>query len=479
MNPLAQKFQVVEEIGRGAYGIVYSAKLKIDYQPIKAGSMVAIKALSFNRLSLNTEVVKLQQEIEMLQSFDHPNIIKLYGVEQTSNHYYLIMEYCEDGDLNQYVKGLVKGLSEEQIRDYLTQIADGINYLHLKQIVHRDLKPHNILMKKENGRTILKIADFGFARFLKPADLAETMCGSPIYMAPEIQFGRKYTPNVDMWSIGVIAYEMVTLKNPFPQIRSQYDLAMEFKMRGSRPYSIPSTYNPSPQLQDLVTRLLTIDPTKRLTSEEFIKHDFIAKTIELQAFINNKKISLPKKRVVRYSFLESMGGSKDKEQTEIFLKDSIKSAETISYHFNQPEVIGSELHFALLVMLIEFLMDFVNEARSIMTKKIPYEYEIISLLQQLTAEATGISDSTLTKSQLNTSEYLFSKGLQYAKEGSQHEISGEICFAVLKYQKALFMLQPIAFSKDVNQSIAETRSIYKVINSRFSILKTRIPEEGK
>ena len=126
------------------------------------------------------------------------------------------MEYCSGGDLMHALRKNGKGFDEAKIKEYAKQIVNGLYFLSSKQIIHRDLKPHNILISgnDENNMT-LKIADFGFAKLLRPTDLTNTICGSPIYMAPEIQFGNKYSVNADMWSLGVILYELFMNKPPF------------------------------------------------------------------------------------------------------------------------------------------------------------------------------------------------------------------------------------------------------------------------
>lgn len=310
-------FTLGKEIGRGAYGTVFIATIKKPYPPLQAGSLVAIKSISTSRITSIQEKEKLETEISLMSKLDHPNIVKLYGVEKTSSHYFLILEYCNGGDLFQYMKTFKKASkekttsyissttnyeiinysnifsSEESIRDFASQIASGLFYLHSHQIVHRDLKPHNILISRtktpqsnsnkhqsntsndSSEKITLKIADFGFARFLKPSDLATTVCGSPVYMAPEIQFGSQYSSNVDMWSLGIILYELITGQTPFPRVKTQYELAMELKNKGSKFYSLPSSVKASPELRNLIEKLLTINPNNRMTFSEFMNDPFI------------------------------------------------------------------------------------------------------------------------------------------------------------------------------------------------------------
>ena len=134
----------------------------------------------------------------------HHNVLCLLDVLVSNNKYYLIMEYCDMGDLKEYMK--YRDLNETELKHYVKQIRDGMWELHTNNIVHRDLKPQNILVTSDDT---LKISDFGFAKSYNPdIELQQTMCGSPLYMAPEILEQKRYTDVVDLWSIGVIMYEL-------------------------------------------------------------------------------------------------------------------------------------------------------------------------------------------------------------------------------------------------------------------------------
>lgn len=353
-------FTFGKEIGRGAYGTVFIATIKKPYPPLQAGSLVAIKSISTSRITSQQEKEKLETEISLMSKLNHPNIVKLYGVEKTSSHYYLILEYCNGGDLYQFMKTLKRSpkekttsyisattnyeiinysnyfSTEESIRDFASQIASGLYYLHSHQIVHRDLKPHNILISRtksnqnSSGRRLssgfndksekitLKIADFGFARFLRPSDLATTVCGSPVYMAPEIQFGNQYSSNVDMWSLGIILYELITGQTPFPRVKTQYELAMELKNKRSKFYTLPTSVKASPELRNLIERLLTINPNNRMTFSEFMNDPFISigknnrSTKSIKKINNDSVVSRPARSESSNSSSKSQTKNNDK-----------------------------------------------------------------------------------------------------------------------------------------------------------------------
>lgn len=133
----------------------------------------------------------------MLKTCDNPNIIQLYAIKKTANHFYLMLEYCNQGDMLAYVRNLGP-VPEQKAIKFLSQILNAFQALVKHKIMHRDFKLANILLHDGN----IKIADFGFAKLLSAEDYATTMLGSPLNMAPEVLGGNKYNSKADIWSIG-------------------------------------------------------------------------------------------------------------------------------------------------------------------------------------------------------------------------------------------------------------------------------------
>ena len=173
-----------EKLGSGSFADVYRAVHKIT------GREVAVKAIALSKMNEKLEK-NLESEIAILQKIEHPNVVSLIGLQKSQRHMYLIMEMCAGGDLHKYIRKH-SPLRETTIRTFMRHLSNGLRALWSSNLVHRDLKPQNLLLSEDSPNATLKIADFGFARHLAVSSMAETMCGSPLYMAPEILRLRKY-----------------------------------------------------------------------------------------------------------------------------------------------------------------------------------------------------------------------------------------------------------------------------------------------
>uniref|UniRef100_A0A8C4WQA2 non-specific serine/threonine protein kinase n=1 Tax=Gopherus evgoodei TaxID=1825980 RepID=A0A8C4WQA2_9SAUR len=257
-------------IGHGAFAVVFKGRhrKKTDWE-------VAIK--SINKKNLSKSQILLGKEIKILKELQHENIVALYDVQEMSNSVFLVMEYCNGGDLADYLQA--KGtLSEDTIRVFLQQIAAAMRILHSKGIIHRDLKPQNILLSYASRRKSsvsgirIKIADFGFARYLHSNMMAATLCGSPMYMAPEVIMSQHYDAKADLWSIGTVIYQCLVGKPPF-QANSPQDLRMFYEKNRNLIPSIPR--ETSAYLADLLLGLLQRNQKDRMDFEAFFNHPFL------------------------------------------------------------------------------------------------------------------------------------------------------------------------------------------------------------
>ncbi|KAG7218368.1 hypothetical protein INR49_006883 [Caranx melampygus] len=257
-------------VGHGAFAVVFKGRhrKKTDWE-------VAIKCI--NKKNLSKSQILLGKEIKILKELQHENIVALYDVQETPNSVFLVMEYCNGGDLADYLQA--KGtLREETLKVFLQQIAAAMRILNSKGIIHRDLKPQNILLsytgrKKSNISGIrIKIADFGFARYLQSNMMAATLCGSPMYMAPEVIMSQNYDAKADLWSIGTVIYQCLVGKPPF-QANSPQDLRMFYEKNKNLQPIIPR--ETSPQLSDLLLGLLQRNQKDRMDFDTFFSHPFL------------------------------------------------------------------------------------------------------------------------------------------------------------------------------------------------------------
>ncbi|KAK2796826.1 hypothetical protein FQN50_009427 [Emmonsiellopsis sp. PD_5] len=304
----------MEEIGRGSFAMVYRGFHTTNRAP------VAIKSV-FNR-KLSTKLKEnLKSEIQILRTVHHPHIVMLLDCQETASQIHLVMEYCYLGDLSYFIKKrdtlhthdftrkLIQrypnpaggGLNEVLIRHFLKQLASALAFLRSRDLVHRDVKPQNLLLSppprpiasgdypppplfKENeylytplagveSLPLLKLADFGFARVLPSTSLADTLCGSPLYMAPEILRYEKYDAKADLWSVGTVLYEMVVGKPPF-RAMNHVDLLKKIEHAEDK-IRFPDHCVASQDMKWTIRHLLRRNPVVRMSFNDFFKSPLV------------------------------------------------------------------------------------------------------------------------------------------------------------------------------------------------------------
>ncbi|CAM9697179.1 unnamed protein product [Scytosiphon promiscuus] len=275
MSRSVGEFTLVGHLGEGSFATVFLARQR------ETGREFAMKAISRARVQGKLQE-NLESEISILKSFRHGNIVELYDIKKTERHIYLVLEYCAGGDLRALIRKEGK-LTEASARHFMRHLGSGLHFLWSKNLVHRDLKPQNLLLTRQGLDATLKIADFGFARHLAQASMAETICGSPLYMAPEILQGHKYGAKADLWSVGAILFEMLAGKPPFGG-QNQIQLLANIR-RGPNPparegfYPLPEGVpRPGRSCNDLLCRLLVPDPQHRASFREFFQSDVLPPT---------------------------------------------------------------------------------------------------------------------------------------------------------------------------------------------------------
>ena len=254
------QYHLGKSIGQGTFG-----KVKLGTHTLSS-EKVAIKVLQKSKIKEVADVERVSREIAILKKVNHDQVIRLFEVIDTPQAIYLIMEFCEGGELFDYIVKHTRIKEPIAVR-FFHQIIDGLDYLHQVNVIHRDLKPENLLMQRRPEGWHIKIVDFGLSNTNEGNKLLKTACGSPCYAAPEMIAGKKYHgPLADLWSVGVILFAMVCGYLPF----EDNNTAQLYKkiLRGS--YKAPKFI--SSQVRDLIARILNTDPTKRYTTYDIRRH---------------------------------------------------------------------------------------------------------------------------------------------------------------------------------------------------------------
>ncbi|KAJ6821828.1 serine/threonine-protein kinase ATG1c-like isoform X1 [Iris pallida] len=262
---LVGDYMLTRKIGSGSFSEVWLARHRVR------GAEFAVKEIVMEKLNKKLQE-SLISEIFILRRINHPNIVSLHDMIEASGRIYLILEYCRGGDLSMYIQRH-GSVPEPTAKHFMLQLAAGLQVLRENNLIHRDLKPQNLLLSAHDDNSVLKIADFGFARSLQPRDVAETLCGSPLYMAPEIMRYQKYDAKADLWSVGAILFQLVTGRTPFTGNSQEQLLDNIMKSNELR---FPTGNIFSHECIDLCRRLLRRNPVERITFDEFFSHHFLS-----------------------------------------------------------------------------------------------------------------------------------------------------------------------------------------------------------
>ncbi|KAJ3442826.1 serine/threonine-protein kinase fhke-related [Anaeramoeba flamelloides] len=290
-SEIGKLFEINEILGKGTFGIVYLAT------HIETEKQVALKVIHKKKLAQFGENQDFKKEIEYLTSLNHPYLIEVYEVYETEQYIIICLEVIIGGNLAELLEQNER-IDEDSAKMIFYQILTAVNYLHLQGIVHKDLKPENILIKDQRNPLHTKITDFGLSRMLHSQTMLRTLCGTPVYLAPEVMsaglFGDEAA--VDMWSLGIILYQLLSGTLP---IHINTDLITIFDQINN--FSIhfdKSWIGISEEAKDLVVGLLEMDPKKRFTAKDALNHIWIANTefedpiVENNPFQNQQTLDL-------------------------------------------------------------------------------------------------------------------------------------------------------------------------------------------
>uniref|UniRef100_A0A8B9R191 non-specific serine/threonine protein kinase n=1 Tax=Anas platyrhynchos TaxID=8839 RepID=A0A8B9R191_ANAPL len=261
------KYIKVQKIGEGSFGKAILVKAKENSQ------QYVIKEINISKMS-NKEREESRREVAVLANMKHPNIVLYRESFEENGCLYIVMDYCEGGDLFKKInaqKGIL--FSEDQILDWFVQICLALKHIHDRKILHRDIKSQNIFLTKDGT---IQLGDFGIARVLNSTvELARTCIGTPYYLSPEICQNRPYNNKSDIWALGCVLYEMCTLKHAF-EAGNMKNLVLKIISGSFPPVSMHYSYD----LRNLLSQLFKRNPKDRPSVNSILEKNFIAKRVE-------------------------------------------------------------------------------------------------------------------------------------------------------------------------------------------------------
>lgn len=391
-----------KRLGKGNFASVYVGYHKIS--KLK----VAIKKIEVDNIFKLKKHVK--REIELHKKLKHANIVALYDViyDEDSHTIYLIMELCEKGNLATFQKK--RPMKEYHIQRYINRLASGLKYLRENNVIHRDLKPQNLLITSSNE---IKISDFGLAKEFNLDMLKHTYCGSPLYMSPEVIRHQKYNDKSDLWSVGIIIYEMIVGVPPY-HVKNFYQLA---KKIDADVITIPEKYKKytSKELQNLLSNLLKKEPNARISWEEFFNHPWITNTIEMQeqnqlleiSISSNKSMkpqSLP--TIKSRSFFQSFNSNNNQ------IKDKLKNSDGMSFKLKSSITTTDKEK-----EIEEFEKEFINEIMNLTDNMI--NNNSTSLDYKSLSNNASINDDYKSINKTNNNLNLSNSYIKVNKEGEE------------------------------------------------------------
>ena len=264
-EPKISDFQILKELGAGSFGHVYLVSHKITK------AQYAIKAIDKRDKSNQNEKPYFRREIEVMYKIHHPNVVKLFGHFEDNNYCYFIMEYIEKGNIyNLIPHDGKKKLNTKIVASLIKDVISAVYYLHHMKpiIIHRDIKPENVLLGEG---LVSKLTDFGWSNYMQEDEKRKTVCGTPIYLAPEIIKEEGHDEKVDVWCIGVLLFELITGNVPFQgnDLESLKENILHLRIAWTKDINTDA--------KNLIKKILKLDPGSRISLEEMLQHPFISK----------------------------------------------------------------------------------------------------------------------------------------------------------------------------------------------------------
>lgn len=393
-------YQILSEIGSGSYGKVYQVR------DLKTQVLRAVKIIQKIRVQ---DYQTFVNEINILKKLDHPNIVNIIETYETERNCFVVLEYCMGGEL---FARLVKQncLSESHVAQIMKQLLSAVQYCHSNGVCHRDLKPENCLYITSEDTSEIKVIDFGLSATMTEDDLMHDLTGTPYYIAPEMLSGN-YSLSVDCWSLGVMMYLMLSGIPPFNGkdnneiLMNVYNASFTFR---------PKVFNNvSDQAKDLIVRLLTKDPSLRITAVQAYSHPWVRGAVSRY---NDLPISLLN------SIQKFMNATSIKKASLMYIASKLSENDIskIRSHFKQIDVNGDGVITKdELLGGIQFMSNFPKENMDM-------------VVNSLDVNDNGVVDYTefltgcLLRKSFSNSGYLESAFKHFDKDDSGFITAGEI-----------------------------------------------------
>jgi len=276
---ITQDYEFIKEIGSGAFSKVYKARHKLSK------TIRCVKKLSKKDLS-EEEKTKLVEEVAILKTLDHPNILKVLEFYQNDKYFFIVTEFLEGGELFDRIMEC-NSFSEEGATNVMEQILSAVLYLHKHDFIHRDLKPENIIFETKDPKSKIKVIDFGTSCSYQKGSKLKQKLGTPYYIAPEV-LKKSYDEKCDVWSSGVIMYILLCGYPPFngPNDKIIFQRVLEGK------FAFPEEdwSGISKQAKDMIKKMLSYDPAKRISTADSLQHEWFKIKMAPVANVNSKKV---------------------------------------------------------------------------------------------------------------------------------------------------------------------------------------------
>ncbi|XP_043788255.1 calcium/calmodulin-dependent protein kinase type II alpha chain isoform X12 [Apis laboriosa] len=276
----SDNYELKEELGKGAFSVVRRCVQK------STGHEFAAKIINTKKLTAR-DFQKLEREARICRKLQHPNIVRLHDSIQEENYHYLVFDLVTGGELFEDIVAR-EFYSEADASHCIQQILESVHHCHHNGVVHRDLKPENLLLASKAKGAAVKLADFGLAIEVQgEAQAWFGFAGTPGYLSPEVLKKEPYGKPVDIWACGVILYILLVGYPPFWD-EDQHRLYAQIKA-GSYDYPSPEWDTVTPEAKNLINQMLTVNPSKRITASEALKHPWICQRERVASVVHRQE----------------------------------------------------------------------------------------------------------------------------------------------------------------------------------------------